>query len=199
MSDGYGNLSFVCTPEASPCRDCLIASQGNPPCKNSIDLDGDDEFAMAINAINAFIDAVTAWQQAVKTLYERLSALEQSIDPNSPMACGLYGGNPATYRWTDSRGEHAVMIMIDSYKEPRLKKRSYGNWLVGKKCIELDYGQQDVTVKMMRVDPQEEVGILGTWNQKRQIDRTSVARYRAYKSHDDKCHPAGYVRVQSRD
>ncbi|KPK97556.1 MAG: hypothetical protein AMJ95_08495 [Omnitrophica WOR_2 bacterium SM23_72] len=216
--DGYGNLSFICVTPVYPdplCYNCILATidpvtgRPNPPCRwhpndsnfASVDTDIDDEFAMARKAINDFIDAVEPFRQACKSLYEALVALGPVADPpDTPMACGLGGGNPALYTWTDSRGTHTIMIRIGRYAEPMILKRKTGNWLKGKECIELYNHTQNVSVEIIRRDPNPDVGILGQWNpvSQGQISRKSVAQYRGLKSFDDRCYPFGWVRIVDR-
>jgi len=213
--DGYGNsgYSFTCFALPEPCYGCILASvdpvtgQPNPPCQwhplnpnfSSVDQDIDDEFFMARHAINNFIDAVDRFRQACKALYEGLAALDP-IDPDdTPMDCGLAGGNPAWYNWTDSRGDHSIWVEIGAYQEPYIAEKRHGNWLKGKICLELYNYTQNISVNILRTSPVVDVGILGKWNEDSQtISRRSVAQYRGLKSFDDRCYPAGWVRIVGR-
>lgn len=207
--DEYGNL-LACYPSAGTCRDCIL----NPPCKGypsnpnfgTIDEYLDDEFQAANSAINEFIPRVEEFRQACVAFYNKMVELMEGIEKDiPPMACGLSGINPVIYTWTDSRGEHNIQVKLSKYQMPRLVRKKYGNWLKGKKCIELIYYQQDVKVTIDREDPANVLmggqgqtrGVLGSWNPYYggSIQRRSKAQYRGLKSWDDKNHPAGWVKV----
>jgi hypothetical protein len=213
--DDYNNPIGVCADTGSPCYDCLLSridpntGRVSPPCQwhpsnpdfFTSDLDMEDEYIMARDAIDAFVSATEAYTQATRDFYNNMAALDdpEPLPADSPQECGLFGTNPAWYWWEDSRGTHSIRIRIGSYNEPQLVKRKYGNWLKGKTCMELDWYEQEINVQIARDDQVEnqEMGLLGLWNPAT-VTRTSVAQYRGLKSYDDKCHPAGVVRVLRR-
>lgn len=75
--------------------------------------------------------------------------------------------NPAMYEWDDARGHHAVKVGTGNFKVPNLKKRRYGGWFKGKRCMELkDYSDNGSRcwVKVERKDQAHDLGVLGFWN-----------------------------------
>jgi hypothetical protein len=220
-SDNYGapyccGWAATCNPAATPCYDCILSSVDpntgrlNPPCRwhpnnpefATTDTDFDDEFKEFSDAVKNFIQPLNSFRQAAKDFYLRVSGLSTPVDPSSPMACGLSGGNPAVYEWTDSRGQHYIKITIAPYVEPEVVKTKSGGWFKGKKCIVLVNWQKPVNVEIERSDEQstESVGILGQWNPFHHgiVKRSSTAEYIGLASPDEAGQPNGCVRVISR-
>jgi len=160
----------------------------NPPCRSypsnptfgTIDADLEDEFQNAKDVINNFIQSVQEFRQACAQFYQTMESLEGLVEFGTS-SCGLSGTNPITYAWDDSRGAHSIQVTLSSYNMPVIVKKKYGNWLKGKKCMELRYYQQDLNAAIERQDPTDvNVGVLGKWNPSSggHIRRSSTAQYR---------------------
>ena len=172
--DGYGNPTGTgCAIENPPCK-------WNPVIPNfgTINPDCNDEFEAARNAINTFIQQVEAFRQAALAFYNLMESLE-SAGMITVTGCGLSGINPIMYEWGDSRGAHSITVQLGDYQLPRIVNKKYGNWLVGKKCIELINWRQNLNVRITRQDPTRiNMGVLGRWNPTNgRVRRSSTAGF----------------------
>jgi hypothetical protein len=97
--------------------------------------------------IDTFVTDTNSYVAAMKSAHRDFAHNGEDY-PN-----GCYG--PPTYSWTDSRGDHSVTVSCGPFKVPRTKKTKHGNWLKGKKCVNLmcydDYNR-GTWIKVVRTD-----------------------------------------------
>jgi hypothetical protein len=164
----------------------------------TIDEDFDDEFDPVLRALNREILRINSFLRGVDEFYRDIQRIERIRREDIAI-------NPLTYSWHDSRCPtndkcHSVEVYVGDFNMPSLERRKYGNWLIGKVCIELDYHTQDVEVRVTRQDPSgislgagSVRGILGAWNPfSGRIFRRSIARYRGLAD------GSGYVKIVGR-
>lgn len=149
---------------------CVPDAEGaitNPPCTgesySTVDADAFDEFADAQARMQGLIDGISALRTALQQTRNQIVSL------SGQLATSFGGLNPATYRWQDSRGAHAVQVDVGPFRLPAVKKKTSGNFLVKKICMVLEHhtsGQNNTPVPKVvirRRDPTSEMG-LWRWN-----------------------------------
>ncbi|MDO9574699.1 MAG: pilus assembly protein TadG-related protein, partial [Candidatus Contubernalis sp.] len=120
-------------------NDCIISSgpeMSSVPCKldstlagGSLDYNIDDEITLALNDIDTLISKISDFQDAIKQYAQDMENAYAAIENG-------YGGlNPATYSWTDSRGEHSIKAEVGSYQLASTITTSSGGWLKKTICI----------------------------------------------------------------
>ncbi len=138
-------------------QDCGVAGYVAPlPCQSSVDEDLTDEFSMAITAIDDIISALVDFRNNLFYFYNNMKNVDANIKADY-----------VTYEWLDMRGKHSVTVEVGDYNIAWLKDTKSGNWLKGKKCLELrDYSDGGKCwVKVTRRDPaNQDLGLLGVWN-----------------------------------
>ena len=79
------------------------------PCKfdftpqgGSVDWSIDDEITAALNDINTLISTISTFQDTIQQYAKDMANTYAAIES------GFGGLNPATYSWTDSRGNHSI-------------------------------------------------------------------------------------------
>ncbi|MCX5695846.1 MAG: pilus assembly protein TadG-related protein [Candidatus Omnitrophica bacterium] len=127
------------SPTCQPCNstycanDCIVSSgpEISPlPCKlnftlqgGSLDYNIDDEVTPALNDIDSLISKISGFQDAIKQYVKDMENAYSALESG-------YGGlNPATYSWTDSRGDHSIKVGVGPYQLARtIKTESGGRW-----------------------------------------------------------------------
>ena len=174
-TDAFGNTWWECdVPSCSP----------NPPCRFSdgvgtVDQErANDEFVNAITAINNQIAQMNIFRSAIMNLFIGMKAAEAAaLASCTPPGCcatsGCSSQSCAEYCWTDTRGDHHVLVQLGAYKIPIIKVKKTGNFLMNKTCNyiwpegwrsggNMDESQCSVTIT--RIDPTKSLGPLGYWN-----------------------------------
>lgn len=137
----------------------------NAPCKTStggsIDEDLDDEINQALGDIDTIISGIDSFQNDIYNFNWQMYAAYTPLEYKG-------GQNPATYSWSDSRGEHSVEVEAGPYKLAWIETRESGSWLDKEICLILrDYSDNGskTWIKVTRRDPaNKDLGILGKWN-----------------------------------
>ncbi|GAF82062.1 unnamed protein product, partial [marine sediment metagenome] len=110
-----------------------------------------------------FIGAIEVFHPKAPDLYFALKNI----------AAGAEGGiNPVTYSWTDSQGEHSIIVEVGDFKVPEVKDKTehrgdWPTWLMRRDCLVLKHytDEGNTWVKITRNDPaNKEMGILARWN-----------------------------------
>jgi len=173
-----------------PCRDLPWDSQFG-----TLEPDCIDDFAPAQAAINWFIPYIDEFRNACYNFYYVMEGYLDPVGQAPSLECGLSGTNPVKYEWHDSRCPPGssekclwVKVGVNDFQVPHTVTKKYGNWLVGKKCIELVHYEEEVTATIERYDPTNVNvglgGLLGKWNPTttgstyQGIQRTSKAKYK---------------------
>jgi hypothetical protein len=119
----------------------------------TIDGDVDDEFRFMYEAVEREAGQVMTFRSAIKRFYD---AVMDAIDNNpARILPAEHGQLPYQYRtasgglgplwdgrytWRDSQGDHTAEVEIGPFKIASIQNKKYGNWLLGKTCLELtDY------------------------------------------------------------
>ena len=145
--------------------DPVTGEATNPPCKNSIDRDPEDE---ALNAYFQVWSLLSMTQSFISGLqgfhYQMLDMLGRSA--------GDQALNPVEYGWEDGQGQHTIQVRVGPFEVPEIGEDSRGNFLVGEECIVLEHGSDTsgskTWVMIRRSDPTNKLKsgkrALGWWN-----------------------------------
>jgi hypothetical protein len=128
-------------------------TQGTKRPFATIDGDVDDEFRIMYEAVNLEVGFITTFRDAIKKFYLRvMDALDNNRQRVLPAEHGQLpyqyrtaGGGlgplwDGRYTWQDSQGIHTAEVETGPFKIPSIQNKNYGNWLLGKTCLELtDY------------------------------------------------------------
>jgi hypothetical protein len=175
-------------------NDCIVSSgpeMSSIPCKfdftpkgGTVDYNVDDEFTTALNNIDVLISKISTFQDAIKQYVKDMENTYAAIESG-------YGGlNPATYSWTDTRGDHSITAQVGSYQLASTITEESGSWLKKTICVRLinysDNGSNS-WVQVTRQDPKSKdvkTGrmSLGMWNPF--FSGIISKRGRAYYSYD---------------
>ena len=146
--------------EGSGCDLCKLDATSHG---GSIDCDIDDEITPALDAIDTLISKTSAFQDATKQYVKDMENTYAALESG-------YGGlNPATYEWTDSRGDHSIKAYVSPYQLARTETRESGNWIKKEICIRMVDYSGSASIEITRQDPQSKdvksgKVILGIWN-----------------------------------
>ena len=170
------------TSSCEPCNstycsnDCIVNSgpEMSPmPCKfdftpqgGSVDWSIDDEITAALNDINTLISTISTFQDTIQQYAKDMANTYAAIES------GFGGLNPATYSWTDSRGNHSITASVGNYQLASTITTESGNWLNKEICVRLINYSDDGSnswVQITRQDPpSKDVKTgrvsLGMWN-----------------------------------
>ena len=157
-------------------NDCIVSSGQDKspiPCKfnftskgGTLDYAVDDEITSALNDIDALISKISDFQDAIKQYAQDMENAYVAIESG-------YGGlNPATYSWTDSRGDHSIKAEVGNYQLASTITTESGSWLKKTICIHMVNYSDDGTnswVQITRQDPKSKdvksgKVSLGMWN-----------------------------------
>jgi len=157
-------------------NDCIVSSGQDKspiPCKfnftskgGTLDYAVDDEITSALNDIDALISKISDFQDAIKQYAKDMENAYAAIESG-------YGGlNPATYSWTDSRGDHSIKAEVGNYQLASTITTESGSWLKKTICIHMVNYSDDGTnswVQITRQDPKSKdvksgKVSLGMWN-----------------------------------
>jgi len=157
--DDSGNCTMTISGiENPPCRG--DGTQGIPSTGGSIDGDLEDEFTQVQQILDGFIYSIMSFRSDAYQFFSTMQATYTQLGEQ-------FGGlNPVTYRWTDSRGPHFVMVEVGPFKTAFIKKKKYGDTLMGKLCLVLrDFSDSGANtwVKVTRQDPSRPAGFW-QWN-----------------------------------
>lgn len=138
----------------------------NPPCQDgefaTVDRDYTNEFSLALDAIDSIILQLGNMRNNMQDYYSNMT------DTYAQMHTDYGGVNPATYQWTDSRGEHSLSAQVGPFRLARVITKKSGNFLKKKTCLKLvDYYDSGLRtwIKINRKDPaNQEVGSIGKWS-----------------------------------
>jgi hypothetical protein len=159
----------------------------NPSCRlpvvgttipGSIDYDQQDEFTPARDAVNNIRSRLSQFRTALRQLRNDLNRVS-----NQRGNAAAYGGkNPATYSWTDGRGDHSITLTAQ-FVIPRVDQYDKNEKWYGSKdvCVGIVPQSHTPTFTITRRDRDinRGIGVLGTWNPFRgRIVRTCRARWR---------------------
>ncbi|MCG2713857.1 MAG: pilus assembly protein TadG-related protein [Candidatus Omnitrophica bacterium] len=141
-------------------NDCIISDgpEASPiPCKldttingGSLDYNINDEITPALNDVDTLINKISGFQSDI------LSYVTNMENTYAALQTGYGGLNPATYSWTDSRGEHSIKAQVGNYQLARtVTTKSGGGWSKTI-CVRLvDYSDNGANswVEITRQDP----------------------------------------------
>ncbi|MFA5350135.1 MAG: Tad domain-containing protein [Candidatus Omnitrophota bacterium] len=198
-----GNLTFSLEGSGNDCEpcgstycanDCIVSSgpdKSSIPCKFNFTLKGgtldyniDDEITPALSDIDTLIGKISNFQDAIKQYAKDMQNTYAAIESG-------YGGlNPATYSWTDSRGEHSIKAEVGNYQLASTITTSSGSWLKKTICVRMVNYSDDGTnswVQITRQDPKSKDVksgkiSLGMWNPF--FSGTITKKGKAYYSYD---------------
>ncbi|MBU1125317.1 MAG: hypothetical protein KKC84_04775, partial [Candidatus Omnitrophica bacterium] len=177
---GYGETEAEACVACEEGHTCARTCVANPPCQDgafgSMDTDTDDEFFEMNNALQAFIDRVN-------TLRDLIAVMAGSSERTGSI-------NSVTYDWNDTRGYHRVVVEINDFAVPDIRKRSR-NWGT-RKCWSIDPPSAESWVRVTRSDSANvRMGLLGKWNPfdldgdgLLTLSRTAKVRHGAWGDHD---------------
>lgn len=155
----------------------------NAPCRytdeygGSIDSDFDDEFStVAMELLGLEMEMRQFDESGILGHFSLLTSPD--VDPLADQICvqpgesnpsgkPCGGKNPATYEWTDSRGDHKIKIQT-KFNVPSTHTENRGSWWDGEVCVVMDYGWDSASnpceVIVSRYDQRKGMGDMGDWN-----------------------------------
>ncbi len=119
---------------------------GLPNTFATIDEDNIDEFQPVLDKFQSEIDSINAFLPGVEQLYNDLSS---RADGNR----ATNGAGSVVYKWDDTEGAHSIKVESGAFLFPYISKSSHGNFLVNKKCLDLNIPATQAWIQITRTDP----------------------------------------------
>lgn len=116
----------------------------------TIDEDTVDEFQPVLDMLSKESDAIDTFLPGVQQMDNDLSSRADNRATN--------GAGSVVYKWDDTEGEHPVKVESGAFQFPYTSKSKHGNFLVNKKCIDLNIpAREQAWIQITRTDPGQKI------------------------------------------